>query len=291
MSFAPLQHLAGRLGLRPRRGAAADTGGRLVYAIGDVHGCYDLLKDLLAQIAEDVAARTPDRRPVLVFCGDYIDRGPQPAQVLEALIWLQRADRFELHLLMGNHEQALLGFLENPASAPGWLRNGGDATLAGYGVEAPDPEAGEAAFVRARDALLARLPAAHLRLLQSLRLMVAVGDYVFVHAGVRPGVALADQNPDDLLWIREAFTRAPGPFEKVVVHGHSWTSDRPQVLGHRIGIDTGAYATGALTAVRLDGPEVAVLQTGAPSGEAWDPWAMPPPPVGAPAGRKAASLR
>jgi serine/threonine protein phosphatase 1 len=102
--------------------------------------------------------------------------------------------------------------------------------------------------------------------------MTSVGDYAFVHAGVRPGTALAAQREDDLLWIREDFVRASGPFEKVIVHGHSWVSDRAQVLPHRIGIDTGAYATGVLSAVRIEDDDVAILRTdpAAP----WDPWAM-----------------
>jgi serine/threonine protein phosphatase 1 len=128
-----LERLAGRVGLRPRRRAA----GRLVYAVGDVHGRYDLLKALLAQISADYPPRARGRRPVLVFCGDYIDRGPQPAQVLEALIWMQRHGPFELHLLKGNHEQALLAFLDAPGDGEGWLRNGGTETLAGYGVAPP----------------------------------------------------------------------------------------------------------------------------------------------------------
>lgn len=273
-----LERFAGRLGLRPRRtaGEGARVDGRLVYAVGDIHGRYDLLADLLARIAADYRPRALGRPPVLVFCGDYIDRGPQPAEVLEALLWLQRDGPFELHLLKGNHEQAMLDFLEDPAGGGPWLRNGGVETLVGYGVAPPAADADPAVLARTRDDLLARLPASHLRLLQSLKLQVTFGDYAFVHAGVRPGTALAAQLEADLLWIREDFIRAPGPFEKIIVHGHSWVSDRPQVLPHRVGVDTGAYATGVLSAVRLEDGALGMLQTNTPGGAAWNPWSLPP---------------
>lgn len=271
MSHGGLQGLLDRLGLRRRLGRAS-TRGRLIYAVGDVHGRYDLLQALLARIAEDVAATAGRRRPVLVLCGDYIDRGPQSGDVLEALLWLRRSDRFDLRLLRGNHEQAMLDFIANPTAGPVWLRNGGDATLAAYGLAPPDPAAGVSGLLAARERLLARLPASHLGLLQSLELTASVGDYLFVHAGVRPGVPLAAQSAADLLWIREEFLRAKGPFERFIVHGHSWTDDQPRLLPHRIGLDTGAFATGVLTAVRLDGTGVAVLQTAAD--RPWDPWAI-----------------
>lgn len=242
--------------LRTSHGVA----GELVYAVGDVHGRYDLLKMLLADIAEDSARRARGRRPILIFCGDYVDRGPESAKVLAALAWMRTRQNFEVHLLKGNHEQGLLDFIEAPADSQAWLRYGGAATLASYGAPAPTPEDPAEAFERARDALLEAMPASHLRLLQGLELMLTVGDYVFVHAGVRPGASLTEQDPRDLLWIRSEFLECEDPFEKVVVHGHTWLDDRPRILGHRLAIDTGAYATGALTAVRLEDGEVGVLQ-------------------------------
>jgi serine/threonine protein phosphatase 1 len=234
--------------------------GELVYAIGDIHGCYDLMKALLVRITRDYAEQAQGRRPILVFLGDYVDRGPHSNQVVEALIWLKRRSDLDVHLLKGNHEQALLMFLDRPEDGGGWLRYGGAETLQAYGVLPPDPAHGAAALVRARDELLERMPAAHLWLLQKLELMVAVGDYAFVHAGIRPGTALAAQVEDDLLWIRQAFLDAPGPHEKVIVHGHTWLDERPQLHDHRLGLDTGAYATGVLTAVRLDQDGRTVLQ-------------------------------
>lgn len=239
---------------------SASTGGELVYAVGDIHGCYDLMKALLAKIAEDYTVCAKGRRPILIFCGDYVDRGPKSARVLDALSWLHRRSEVELHLLKGNHEEALLAFLDEPWNAAPWLSYGGAETLLSYGVAPPSEEEGEEGLARARDELLERMPAAHLRLLQRLELMVQVGDYAFVHAGIRPGVPLAEQDERDLLWIRRGFIDKTGPFEKVIVHGHVWVSDQPQISEHRIGLDSGAYTTGALTAVRFDDRTLAVLQ-------------------------------
>ena len=243
-----------------RRSIADPTAGELIYAVGDVHGRYDLLKQLLALIVEDWTDRAPDRRPRLIFCGDYVDRGPDSAAVLEALVWLQQRSDIQASFLKGNHEAALICFLDNPTDCGGWLRFGWVETLGSYGVVAPAPD-DPRACVRARDLLLQRMPSSHQRFLERLDLMLVVGDYAFVHAGVQPGVDLNDQNEEDLLWIRQEFLDDPGPFEKIIVHGHSWTNDKPQVLPHRIGLDTGAYSTGVLTAVRLDGEKIGLLQT------------------------------
>lgn len=239
------------------------TAGELVYAIGDIHGCYDLMKGLLAEVAADSAVRAKGRRPILVFLGDYVDRGPQSAQVVEALVWLKRRPDLDVRLLKGNHEQAMLDFLDAPERGAGWLQFGGRETLESYGVLPPENDA--AAMIQARDELMTVMPAGHLRLLERLELMLGIGDYAFVHAGVRPGVALAEQQETDLLWIRQVFLEAPGPHEKVVVHGHTWLDERVQRHDCRIGVDTGAYATGVLTAVRLDGDEVEVLQVRRPA--------------------------
>ncbi|HEY2596109.1 MAG TPA: metallophosphoesterase family protein [Chloroflexota bacterium] len=243
-----------------RRSSADPTAGELIYAVGDVHGCYDLLKQLLALILKDWVARAPERRPLLIFCGDYVDRGPHSATLLEALIWLQQRSDIQACFLKGNHEAALIHFLDDPPDCDGWLKFGGGETLLSYGVAPPAPDDPAACF-RARDLLLQRMPSSHLRFLERLELMLVIGDYAFVHAGVRPGVDLRDQREEDLLWIRDAFLSAEGPFEKIIVHGHSWIDERPRLQPHRIGLDTGAYATGALTAVRLFGAEVDVLQT------------------------------
>ena len=239
--------------------SAESTAGELIYAVGDVHGRHDLLVALLALIVRDWQARAPGQRPLLVFCGDYVDRGPRSAEVIDALIALQGRDDMRTVFLKGNHEQALMRFLDDPTQSAKWLRVGGVETLASYGVRAPRPDDPSACF-QARDRLLERMPVSHRRFFEGLELMLVVGGYAFVHAGVRPGIDLAGQSEDDLLWIRQEFLDHGGPFEKVIVHGHSWIDDRAQHLPHRIGIDTGAFATGVLTAVRLDGQGVELIQ-------------------------------
>jgi serine/threonine protein phosphatase 1 len=248
-----------RAGAKSRRSGADPTAGELIYAVGDIHGCYDLLKQLIANILGDWAARDPARRPLVIFCGDYVDRGPDSGPVVEAMIWLQQRTDIQACFLKGNHEAAMMRFIDNPTDSVGWLRFGGVETLRSYGVVAPAPEDAHACL-RARDLLLQRMPSSHLRFLERLELMLVAGDYAFVHAGVQPGVDLRGQREEDLLWIRHEFLTDEGPFEKIIVHGHSWTDDKPQLLPHRIGLDTGAYATGVLTAVRLDGEDIGLVQ-------------------------------
>lgn len=255
------------------RATAARIEGELVYAVGDIHGCYGLLKDILARIAADAGLRARGRRPIVVFLGDYVDRGPHSARVMEALVWLQRRSDLELHFLKGNHEQALLEFIDAPERGGPWLGFGGAETLIAYGVEAPATDAAPEAYRAARDELLERMPAAHLKLLQDLETLVVIGDYAFVHAGVRPGVPLEAQEENDLLWIRRGFVDQPGPFAKVIVHGHTWLGEKPQLSDHRLGLDTGAYATGVLTAARLEDGEVGILQ--AQRADVWAPQSEP----------------
>lgn len=246
-------------GRSPRSKAPPSTGGRLVYAVGDVHGRLDALQPLVADIRADAARHRGQGPPLLVLLGDYVDRGPESAGVIELILKLSADPALEVCALMGNHESALLAFLDDPAGAAGWLDHGGGPTLASYGVTPPPSRAGEQGWGEARDALVRALPPAHLSFLRGLRLMAVVGDYAFVHAGVRPGAPLDRQAAQDLLWIRQPFLEAPGPFEKVIVHGHT-PAEEPQILPHRLGIDTGAFATGVLTAVRLQGEAQGLLQ-------------------------------
>ncbi len=249
---------------------ARSTDGRVVYAIGDIHGCYDLVTALLEAIVADMATIARGKPPLLVFCGDYVDRGPHSSQVLTALVWLSRQSTLEVAFLRGNHEVMLLGFLDQPDRHIPWLRRDGGQTLASYGIELPD-DVDPAALAKTcrslRDRLMDKLPASHLEFLRSLPITRACGDYLFVHAGLKPGVAIARQNEEDCLWIGEEFLDADYRFDKVVVHGHSWDADEPVVTANRIGIDTGAYSTGALTAVRLEGNSIAFLQARMRAGE------------------------
>lgn len=235
---------------------AKSTGGRVIYAIGDVHGCYEQLVALFEAIVADLTQSDGATPASVILCGDYVDRGPDSAKVLDALVWLRRRAPFDVAFLRGNHEAMLLQFLERPDQALLWLEHDGIGTLASYGVEA----APEEDCYQLRDRLLDAMPAAHLALLRALPVRLVRGDYVFVHAGLRPGVALARQSDEDCLWIGDDFLRRDRRFEKIVVHGHSWRSDRPEVTDNRIGIDTGVYATGVLTAVRLDGARIAFVQ-------------------------------
>lgn len=227
--------------------------GDLVIAIGDLHGRLDLLEDLWPRL-EAASRKSAARRRVLVFLGDYVDRGPASAQLVERL--LQGFDGFETVFLMGNHDQTLLQFLSDPSAGPVWMTFGGLDTLRSYGVD-PSPSA---AWAETRNAFAEALPQAHLHFFKNLRLHHAVGDYLFVHAGLRPHVRLEDQSTQDLLWIREDFLDSDAVFGRVIVHGHT-PGRTPVVRQNRIGIDTGAYATGCLTALLLEGRQRQFLST------------------------------
>ena len=248
-----------RLFGKRKSAAPPSTDGRLVYAVGDIHGRSDLLATLVRELVRDAEASAPDQAPLLVFLGDYVDRGPGSAEVVETILDLTQGSDFEVRALKGNHEEALLQFLDDAAFGVTWAEHGGSATLASYGVQPPAGRTDVEAWARARSEFDAGLPARHRDFYAGLELMVEVGDYAFVHAGVRPGVPLARQAEKDLLWIRGEFLQASGPFGKVIVHGHT-PMEAPQVTRHRLGLDTGAYATGVLTAARLDGTGQKIIQ-------------------------------
>ncbi len=237
------------------------TEGRVIYAVGDVHGRSDLLDRLLDRIRRDAAPRRGASKPVLIFIGDYVDRGPLSRGVLDRVVELKREGEFEVRALKGNHEAAMLAFLTNAEGGLIWCERGGAETLASYGVAPPESATDAAGWKAARDALELALPLQHLNLLLSLELTATYGDYVFVHAGLRPGVALSAQTEDDLLWIRDDFVNVQGAFEKVVVHGHT-SMEQASMDDNRINIDTGAYASGVLTAVRLENEERRFIQVG-----------------------------
>lgn len=231
--------------------------GSRIYAIGDIHGRADLLADLHRAILAD-AVNAPRRR-VIIYLGDYVDRGMQSREVVKLLID-EALPGFEAVYLKGNHEAAMLDFLANPGIGPGWMQFGGMATLASYGVGLSRAATGLEGFAAVQKELTMNLPADHLVFLRNLELTHEEGDYYFVHAGVRPGVALSDQAEDDLIWIRDEFLDFRGDFGRVVVHGHT-IADEPQVYENRIAIDTGAFATGRLTCLVLEGSERRFLST------------------------------
>lgn len=228
--------------------------GTRIYAVGDVHGRADLLALLLSQIEVDTVLH-PVARPVTVFLGDYIDRGPASKDVLDLLA--ERGSRPGGVFLKGNHEDFLLKFLKDATVLDAWRYCGGLETLIAYGLKPPiNPTPFEQAQL-ARD-LAGVLPEAHRAFLASLQLFFICGDFLFVHAGVRPLVPIQQQAEEDLLWIRDEFLFWEREFEKIVVHGHTPVHE-PDIRPNRINIDTGAFATGRLTCVAIEGAEITQL--------------------------------
>ncbi|WP_425229477.1 metallophosphoesterase family protein [Sphingomonas sp.] len=246
--------------LRSRRSLApgsAIPAGQRVYAIGDVHGCLAELDRLLAQIDADDAARGP-ADTTLVFLGDLVDRGPDSARVVERVVQLT-SDRADVHCLLGNHEEVFIGALSGDEKALRlFCRIGGHETALSYGMTALAYE--RADYGELAEALQRLVPAAHRSFLAGCEDMVAIGDYLFVHAGVAPDLPLDRQRPEDLRWIRARFLDHDRPLERTIVHGHT-IAPEVEIRPHRIGIDTGAYQSGVLTALALEGQERWVLQS------------------------------
>ncbi|UPJ94601.1 metallophosphoesterase family protein [Bradyrhizobium sp. 172] len=225
-----------------------------IYAIGDVHGRADLLQSLLTVIDADLARSAPERA-IQVFLGDYVDRGPDSRAVIDLLI--ERSKSHETVCLKGNHEVFLLEVLKDPARLEEWRRYGGLLTLVSYGINPtmnPTPEQ----QIELIEGLRQALPREHLSFLQQLRPSFACGDFFFAHAGVKPGVALERQKEEDLLWIREEFLESERRFGKYIVHGHTPVSV-PDIRSNRINIDTGAYATGNLTLLTIQGDSLLAI--------------------------------
>jgi serine/threonine protein phosphatase 1 len=235
--------------------------GQLVYAIGDIHGRADLLALLLAEIESDSARSKDAKRRTLVFLGDYIDRGHDSRRVVDMVLDDLPAG-FDAHFLKGNHEAIMLDFLDDPSYLGHWLANGADATFRSYGLDVAELVGRGAAPEVWRRAFLASLPETHRDFFEALELAVSFGDYFFVHAGVRPGVPLEAQDPNDMIWIRGPFLQSEDDFGKIVVHGHTPGRD-PVIRANRIGIDTGAVFTDRLTALRLENGSRRLMQVDA----------------------------
>lgn len=231
--------------------------GHRAYAVGDVHGCLQLLETLLSRIEADVRDR-PRRKTSIVFLGDLIDRGPQSAQVLEKLRTYSLPG-VTTHFIMGNHEEVMLRVLGGDGEMiASWLRFGGAETLRSYGLDPRSIRAMPAADAVAR--LREAVPQEHVRFLEGFADSISFGGYLLVHAGIRPGIDLAEQKQSDLRWIREPFLGDSGDHGFVVVHGHTITNS-VEVTPNRIGIDTGAFGTGTLTALAIEGTKRWLLQT------------------------------
>jgi serine/threonine protein phosphatase 1 len=224
-----------------------------VYAIGDVHGRADLLHDLVQRIDEDLRRRPIDRA-IEVYLGDYIDRGHDSKSVIDILC-RRLVDRSAI-CLRGNHEAILEDFLHDPEVVYGWARLGGLSTLASYGVSFPS--AAQLVPTRIHHAFCEAFPRTHVLFLQCLRNTYQCGDYLFVHAGIRPGVPLEQQVQDDLIWIRDEFLHSDCDHGFTIVHGHTPVS-HPHICSNRINIDTGAVFTGRLTCLVLEAGSIQFL--------------------------------
>lgn len=229
-----------------------------IFAVGDIHGRDDLAALMLERIeVESADLIEAGRQPIAVFLGDYIDRGPQSRAVLERLAhWAPPG--VQRHFLRGNHEQSLMLFLEAPGEHRSWLNHGGLETLLSYDVRPPSLGADAERLKIVAEALRAAMAPTHLDFLERLRDHLILGDYLFVHAGVDPRKGVSRQSPRDLLWIRARFLRETALYDYCVVHGHT-PAPTPYLDGRRIGVDTGAYATGKLSAARLEGVSVRFL--------------------------------
>jgi serine/threonine protein phosphatase 1 len=225
-----------------------------IYAVSDIHGCADLLQDVFAAIDHHLA-HAGSARALHVFLGDYIDRGPASRQTIDLLI--ERSRRHESIFLKGNHEAFLFEVLQNASRLEAWKQYGGFQTLMSYGlVPSIKPDRDEQnELVRA---LLDCMPNHHRSFFSNLRSSFSCGDFFFAHAGVKPGVPLRRQREEDLLWIRDEFLQSEEDFGKFVVHGHTPVS-KPEIRPNRINIDTGAYATGILTLLTIQGERMFVI--------------------------------
>jgi serine/threonine protein phosphatase 1 len=241
--------------------------GVCVYAVGDIHGRVDLVEQMHRLITDDAALLTPGTSKVVVYLGDYVDRGLESRQVIDFLIRDRLAD-FQPVYLLGNHDAWLLSFLVDPTIGSTWLRYGGDATMLSYGVQLSGPPGDPSFFEQLQSSLRQRIPRQHVEFLQSLELSFESGDYLFVHAGVNPAQPLDQQIADDLLWIREPFLNSRRDLGRVIVHGHTVESE-PVVRRNRIGIDTGACWTGCLTCLVLEEGTFRFLTTGGKAYGAW----------------------
>lgn len=241
-----------RTGSRSRRPRLPE--GVRIYAISDIHGCADLLRQMLVVIDRDIACSRP-MRVIHVFLGDYIDRGPRSMETIDLLV--DRARRHESVFLKGNHEAFMFEVLREPALLREWKRVGGLETMVSYGLRPPlNPDDTEQLAVIGQ--FERAIPPSQRSFFDNLQSHFECGDFFFVHAGIKPGVPLETQNEKDLLWIRDEFLQSEAKFPKYIVHGHTPVR-QPDIRPNRINIDTGAYATGNLTLLTIQGDSIIAL--------------------------------
>jgi serine/threonine protein phosphatase 1 len=250
--FTSLRHIFGSKASDPPTPAVPP--GMRYYVVGDIHGRLDLFEALIGAVEADDRER-PEARTVMVLLGDLVDRGPDSAGVVaRARRW---ADERRVILLAGNHEEMFLESFDDPVMLRHFLRHGGRQTILSYGVPVERYDA--ATFDELRELMGAAVPADDIRFLAQGRDFHVAGDYLMVHAGIVPDVALEDQQSHHLRWIREPFLEHDLPHERFVIHGHTIT-DAVDEQSNRIGIDTGAYRSGRLTALALEGTERRIIQ-------------------------------
>jgi serine/threonine protein phosphatase 1 len=231
--------------------------GQRIWAIGDIHGRADLLEQLLERIEHEEERLSPSRVSI-IFLGDLVDRGPDSKGVLDRIVALRAASP-DVRVLRGNHDDVFLRAIKGDVRSMRHLvRMGGRETVLSYGIS--EAEYTSVDFASLVDHVQELVPQSHVELLESMEAMIVTGDYVFVHAGVRPDVPLDEQSEADLYWIRNEFLNCRKPFEKFVIHGHSIT-DEEEIRPNRIGVDTGAFASGKLTAIGLEGQDRFFLST------------------------------
>ena len=223
-----------------------------IYAVGDIHGRADLLSEIIARIDDDMRRR-PIAHAVEVYLGDYIDRGPHSKAVIDLLAVRLVANRAVC--LRGNHEAVMEGFLQDPTILQHWLPLGGMQTLASYGIELHG-DAKTALDLHRR--FLDAFPRAHELFMQCLRNQFSCGDFLFVHAGIRPDIPIEQQDVNDLIWIRDEFLDCTRNHERFIVHGHT-SVPHPDIKHNRINIDTGAWRTGTLTCIAIEGSTILFL--------------------------------
>ncbi len=231
--------------------------GQRIYCIGDIHGRVDLLEQLHALIEED--AKDSRNQKQIIYLGDYIDRGDDSKAVIDTLL-NKPLKGFKPVYLRGNHDQTMLDFLQQDEVGQGWLNHGGLATLVSYGVKVSKLPARKGDYVALQQALANHLPEPHLAFLNATRMSYQTGSYYFVHAGIRPGIGLEKQQGEDQLWVREEFLGYRKHHEKIIVHGHT-IADEADIQSNRIGLDTGAYMSGRLTALVLEQENQRLIQT------------------------------
>ena len=234
--------------------------GERVYAIGDIHGCLTELEQLLKLIKKDVK-KNPVKTHYIIFLGDYFDRGPNTAGVVDRLIKLQKKHA-NVICLKGNHEDKFIEFLNDPViKAHGFFTYGGFETVQSYGIKNKLLEDPVSNAQKIRDKLFSSLSEMQIEFLLNLKHSKSVGDYFFCHAGIRPGVELKSQSSHDLMWIRQEFLSHPGLHKKIIVHGHT-PNFEPEFMSNRINVDTKCYDSGILTSLVLEKRSQRIIQTG-----------------------------